>query len=176
MKTSRRAFGLLLVLLPAAGVRRALAQETPLAPSFSIKEREPRTGTNIRQTVVAFNLPLDKSYQQLTFEQQAIVRDNYVTMHPLDEPPFPADGLGPFFTVLQKGATKLQAEGDLVLHVAVGIDGRPTAAKVVKAPSQEFGEFAASAALLTGFKPALCKGHPCAMEFPVRLSFTRGVR
>jgi hypothetical protein len=176
MRTSHRAFGLLVVLLHAAGAEGTHAQEAPATPNYSVKQPEARTGTNIRQTIVVFNLPLNKTYQELSFEQQAIVRESYVAMHPLDEPPFPVAGLGPFFTVLQKGATTLRAEGDLVLHVAVGSGGRPTAAKVVKAPSQEFGEFAASAALLTGFKPALCKGQPCAMEFPVRLSFSRGSR
>ena len=176
MKTARCIIDCLLLPLLAASAQCALAQDTTPAPSLTIKESEPRTGTSIRRTVVTYNLPLNKTYHQLTHEQQEVVRDNYVALHPLDEPPFPAAGLGPLFTTLQKGATAFRAEGELVVFVAVGSDGRPTAATIVKTPNQKFGEFAGSATLLTIFKPALCIGQPCAMEFPVRLSLTRMLR
>lgn len=149
------------------------AQSASPEPSYSIKEANPQTGTSVRYPVVTSTLPLNKTYVQLTPEQQAVVRSNYVALHPLDEPPFPADGLGPLFAALQKGATALEAEGELILYVVVDRDGRPMTASLVKSPNPKFGEFAASVALLTTFKPGLCKGQPCVMEFPVRMSLSR---
>lgn len=173
MKTASVHIGSALSMALSAWSPCAFSQDTSPAPSYSIKETEPRTGTSIRYAVVTSTLPLNKRYDQLAPEQQAVVRSNYVALHPLDEPPFPADGLGPLFAALQKGATALQADGELVIYVAVDREGRPTTATLVQSPNPRFGEFAASATLLTNFKPGLCKGQPCAMEFPVRLSFSR---
>ena len=167
-------------------VAAALALALPLAPlhaqapeppaRYTIKEDQPRTGTSLRQALVTSSLPLDKRYAELTPAQQAQVRGYYEALHPLDEPPFPADGLGPLMSALQKGASKLEAEGELLLYVTVGPDGNARSARLMRSPDPTFGEFALSAALLTRFKPALCRGEPCTMEYPVHQRFERVLR
>ena len=43
--------------------------------------------------------------------------------------------------------------------------------KAIGSPSPEMAKAAASIILLSKFKPAVCKGEPCKMEFPFTFKF-----
>jgi hypothetical protein len=43
--------------------------------------------------------------------------------------------------------------------------------KAIGSPSPEMTQFAASVLLLTKFKPAICGGQPCKMDYPFRFAF-----
>lgn len=92
-------------------------------------------------------------------------------MNKRDEPPFPADGLKPLLHAISKGQSKLLVRGELRLVADVGPDGSVLSVQALGSPSTEMTEFAASVLVLTKFKPAVCKGQPCKMQFPLYLNF-----
>jgi hypothetical protein len=95
-------------------------------------------------------------------------------VEPGDEPPFPADGLAPLYDTIRLGQQKLKVRGDLEVAVTVGSGGDAIDVQVLKSPSTEMTEFAASILLMTKYKPAVCKGQPCRMQFPVSIRFDAG--
>jgi hypothetical protein len=160
--TKRSLVSLLLAL--AAGS--ALAQSEP---SYSMKEAEAHVGTMIKKDASYSDLPFNKTYEQLTEEQQAKVKSYYVSMGPGDEPPFPAAGLGKIFSALQQVHGILLEEGYLDLGVMVDANGRAQSIKVYGAPDQQVARAMANVLVLQKYKPALCKGQPCEQEFPLRV-------
>lgn len=152
----------------------SLAQAGPAQAGFTIKQEQPETGSNIRRDSVSGALPYDKRYGELTSEQQRMFRSRYVEMAEGDEPPFPQDGLGPMYTAIAK-ANELAgaAVGKLEMDVFVDETGRATKVELIKSPDPRLSKYVATIAMLTQFKPALCKGKPCAMGFPISIVFTR---
>ncbi|NRF72476.1 energy transducer TonB [Aquincola sp. S2] len=139
---------------------------------YSIKEEHPPLGSAIRRhAVFGSPIPINKRYEELTASEKALVNQVYENVQPGDEPPFPADGLKPIHEAMRKAQAKLLVEGDLILIVTVGPNGSPTAVKVIGSPSAEMTNFAATVLLLTRFKPAVCQGSPCQMQFPFAFNF-----
>jgi hypothetical protein len=175
MKTTAKALRLILAaaLAPACSV--ALAQDAAAKPGFSMKEDYPRTGTNIRRSTMSGGaLPFDKSYAELSPEQQRMLKSRYEQMEEGDEPPYPVDGMGPLLQALSKANQAARGGlGVLSLEVMVDATGTPTKVEVLESPDAKLSQYAAHIAMLTRFKPALCKGTPCAMGFPVGMNFVR---
>lgn len=141
-------------------------------PEYGIKEDQPRTGSRIRQnavgpTRIAVNLP----YERLSPEDKAQLHDYYEHIADGDEPPFPRHGLRAVLDPIRQAQAKLLAEGNLFLIVTVGPDGKAKEVKAIGSPSPEMTRFAAQVLVLTPYKPALCSGQPCAMDFPLRMTF-----
>jgi hypothetical protein len=130
------------------------------------------TGTLMRKELMwSSTIPVNKRYGQLTPEQKADLHAMYESIAPGDEPPFPVDGMKSIFNALKKGQAKLVAEGDLNLAVTIDADGKPTEVKDYGSHGNpEMTKFAAMVLLMTKFKPAVCSGQPCAMEFPFKLN------
>jgi hypothetical protein len=148
----------------------ALAQATP--PVFSIKESEPRLGSLIkRNSAWATTIPLNRRYGELTQEQKVAFHANYEQIADGDEPPFPVDGLRPIVDALTKAQGKLLVKGDLRLLVDVDANGDAVSVSAVGSPSPEMTKVAASVLLLTKYKPAVCAGQACKMQYPFSLSF-----
>lgn len=139
----------------------------------SIKQTTPNTGTNIPRDEVISELPFDKTYSQLTPDQQWRVKAQYERMEASDEPPFPIDGLGPLYKAISKGQQILHASGVLDIHVQINSKGEATSVSMVKSPSDEMTRYVAHVAMLTKYKPAVCSGQPCAMPFPIRINLQR---
>jgi hypothetical protein len=119
------------------------------------------------------SIPLNKTYAELTPRQKADFHALYQSMAPGDEPPFPLEGMKPIFTALKKAQYKLKARGELNFAVTVGPDGKATKVEDYGSTDKhEMSEFAGSVLLMTKFKPAVCNGKPCAMQFPFRLRLT----
>ncbi|MGH8863469.1 MAG: energy transducer TonB [Burkholderiales bacterium] len=144
-------------------------------PQYVIRDDAPRTGSILRHRQAAkFPIPVNRSYDKLTPEQKAVVHSWYEHMELGDEPPFPADGLVPLYDAIQRGQRKLMVRGELEMAVTVGPDGKATEVHVMKSPSPEMTQFVGSVLLLTKYKPAVCKGLPCRMQFPLSLRFDPG--
>ena len=114
-------------------------------------------------------IPFDKSYELLTPAQQARVKSMYESMGAGDEPPFPVGGLGALYDPLTKGHQRLLVEGPFIAEVMVNSKGEGISIAVLKTPSERVTKFVAGVALLTNYKPGLCKGAPCEMAFPIRM-------
>jgi hypothetical protein len=161
-----------LVLIPAL----TLAGEPLSQKRYSIKHDDPSTGTHVARDRIVGSIPLDKRYSELTREQQDALKSQYEQMAENDEPPFPVDGLGPLYKgiaevhkqFLRRGFG-LGADGFLALHVQVDSQGKATSVSAYRSPDPEMTKYAATVAMLTKYKPAVCVGQPCAMIFPIRI-------
>jgi hypothetical protein len=116
-------------------------------------------------------LPFDKSYEQLSAQQQARIKFSYEAMSDGDEPPFPVGGLRTLYVPITRAFQRLLVRGDFFAEVEIGADGNPVAMAVFKSPDPEITKVVSGIVLLSRFKPARCKGVPCAMAFPVHIAF-----
>lgn len=149
----------------------ACQAQAPEQPRYVLKESQ--TGSAIAREVLTSLLPLNKDYAQLTAEEKAMMRSQYVEMKPEDEPPYPVGGVGKLYDTIRQGASRLNVHGQFSIVVRVGSDGAATGAEVLQAPTAESGRFVASAGVLTQYKPAVCAGQACAMDFPIRTTVIR---
>jgi hypothetical protein len=139
---------------------------------YGIKNDLPTAAFRLRPYAVGpFNLPINKQYHELSASEKQELHSYYEHMGEGDEPPFPAEGLRPLFRAISKGQQQLLVEGDLFLIADVDTDGAVTSVKAIGSPSEDMTKFAASVLMLTKFKPALCKGQPCKMQFPLSFRF-----
>jgi hypothetical protein len=146
----------------------ASAGEPEEAAQFTVRQEAPTIGSNVRRDIVkSENIPLNRQYAQLTAEQKAAVKSDYEKMSDTDEPPFPADGLLPVYKYLSIAHEKnsMQNSGKMTLYVTVDKDGKPQAVSVHESPDQTLTKVAAYALMEQKFKPALCNGTPCSMQF-----------
>jgi hypothetical protein len=146
------------------------ATPDPDSPQYTIESEVigARFGTALATWTV---LPFNRTYSQLSDRQKALVRSYYVAMAETDEPPYPADGLRAIFGPIASGQSKLMVKGDFDAEVVVGADGVPIEVLVFRSPHKSVTTFIANLAMLVRFKPAVCGGVPCRMNFPIRIGF-----
>ena len=172
MTASLRGGCLASLWLAVALVPAARAEEPLPPPQYSIKQSVPDTGTRIpRKIVQGSAIPLNRSYAQLTEEEQQLVKSQYEAMRPLDEPPFPVTGLRPIHEAIAEMQRRLLVQGDLSMAAEIDAQGTVTSVSVYRSPDPKLTEAAAKVLMLTPFKPALCSGQPCKMSFPLRVTF-----
>lgn len=149
----------------------ASAQES--RSEYTIKEPEPRTGSLISRNLVSGSpIAINKRYHELSAEEKARLNSYYDHVEPGDEPPFPEKGLSPMYAALSKAQAKLLVTGELFVVAAIDANGDASQARVLRSPDPEMSKFSASLLLLTKFKPALCGGNPCKMDYPLFFNFT----
>jgi hypothetical protein len=142
-------------------------------PVYAMKQDAPSTGTNIpRKVVTSSEIPINRRYAELTPAEQEMVKSRYEAMMPLDEPPYPADGLVPLFNAVRKVQDAVLAQGELTMFVEVNQQGEATAVSVLKSPDPKLTQAVAAVLMLTKYKPALCRGQPCSMGYPFRMNFS----
>lgn len=110
--------------------------------------------------------PLDRAYKRFTEREKQAFKDFYEPMLPDDEPPFPAEGLKPVIQKLSRLVGLLKIEGEVVLHITINAQGEATGFKVFRATNPQVVEAVAKVFAQTPFKPAVCDGQPCEMDFP----------
>ena len=161
-----------LAAVMAACCTAAVAQEETPEAVYRIKD-ETHLGSNIPRTVVvATVVPINLRYSQFTEAHKAALRSLYESMPPDDEPPFPADGLKPLYDALWRVHHKLLVRGELSLVATVLPDGTVSQVQALQSPDPELTRAAASLLMATPFKPAVCHGQPCRMDYPLRMRFT----
>ena len=148
-----------------------MAQSAPT--DYTIREDEPHhsaliLNTRMRTDSVAIN----KRYHELSAQDRARLHSWWQSIPEGDEPPFPANGLKSIHSAMLKAQDMLSVEGDLYLVATVDSNGDVIQVKTVGSPSAEMTKFAASVVGLTKFKPAICGGKPCQMDFPFSYKFT----
>ncbi len=149
------------------------ASQESARKSYTIKDPSYAIGSRIRRDIVTgFNVPAQKTYAEFNAEEKLAVRAAYGPMAANDEPPYPAKGLKPIYTLISQGQQRARAEGDLFLIVQVGADGQGKTVTMIGSPSPELTKFAAHVVLQAEYKPARCDGKPCEMPFPFRMRFT----
>ena len=139
----------------------------PNTPTRNVQEATSQTGTILRKDLRwTSKIPLNKTYGELTAEQKAELHKMYETLPPGDEPPFPAEGIKPIFNAIKKAQRVLQARGALDLAVTVGPDGKATKIDdYSNLHSAQMADVAQQVLMLTKYKPAMCSGTPCTMQY-----------
>lgn len=140
--------------------------------TYVLRAREGNTDSRIPRALAYAAVPTNKSWAQLTPEQQEVIRGSYKALAPGDEPPYPLKGPGKLFAALSQAVGKLDAHGQLRLFVLVGADGKAKSVSVLGKPEPEMLRFAAAAVMLEPYKPAMCDGKPCEMLYPFCFEFT----
>jgi hypothetical protein len=147
------------------------AQLAP-APKLNYKEETAGTGTRIRrETLLESWLPLNQTYAQMSSEYQRKLRGVYANMPDDDEPPFPLRGLGPSIEQLRKVHSLIGGLGEMKLILSVDEQGNVGDVSVYSASNERMAYYGAILLSKEKFKPGLCHGVPCAMEFMYRFEY-----
>ena len=150
-------------------VNACLAQSTP---QYRVKESIAPTGSLIKRYVVqGSSIPVNRTYEELTPEQKVAVNSYYEAIPPGDEPPFPLEGLKPIYGAIAAAQQKLLVKGELILVASIDAQGNATQVKAIGSPSAAMTQAAARIIVFSRFKPAMCSGVPCPMDFPFRFVF-----
>jgi hypothetical protein len=140
---------------------------------FGLKEEHPAVGSHLRRNSAIGFAPMNATWQELTPEQQALIRGAYPALDDGDEPPYPLKGTAAWYGDVAKLYRRFtDYRGNALVYVTVGADGKPTTASTFGVPHQEFARYLAMVAMIQRFKPALCAGTPCAMVYPIKFLFT----
>jgi Gram-negative bacterial TonB protein C-terminal len=155
-----------------AGLNASNAMAQSARSEFAIKEYLPRAGTSIlRDALKSPRVPVNKRFAELNAEERKALQGYYENFDAANEPPFPTEGLKPVMELLVKMQNKLVDNGALRLMVTIDAAGVAKSVKVIESTSPEMAKAAAGVMMFTKFKPALCKGQPCEMDFPLHVEF-----
>jgi hypothetical protein len=116
-------------------------------------------------------VPPEKSYAQLTPEQKRSVKGNYDKMPDADEPPYPLNGLASILRASEKLQHSLLVRGELSMAATIDAHGNATSVEVYKSPDPQMAKAMAGVLMLEKYKPAVCNGSPCQMQYPFRMNF-----
>ncbi|MFZ6657678.1 hypothetical protein [Undibacterium sp. TJN19] len=167
------AFVKIIFSLAALNAVAAYAQQPVSAPEFNLKQERASTGSNIqRNAVTGLNVPINKAYADLTPEQKKLVKSRYEKMDEADEPPYPLNGVKDLYRVIAKGQDALHLQGELVIFAEINEEGKPTSVGVVKSPDARMSQLVAMELMNEQFKPAICKGQACKMNYPLHITLT----
>lgn len=141
-------------------------------PRKQFEVRVDETGTRLGRAAIRSALPLNRRYAELDAAEKAQLRADYEGMPAEDEPPFPADGLLTIFTAVKDGMDKMGALGTLTLVADVDSAGKVRHVDSFGKVDPDFARFASRVLVATPFKPGLCAGKPCNMQYVLRLQFS----
>jgi hypothetical protein len=126
---------------------------------------------SIDRIVMRGALPYDRSYEQLTPEQKAVLRAEYDSVGPNDEPPYPKYGLADVADAVSRMSVRDTIEGEVVLTVRVDEHGDAKSVSIYKTPDTRLSNLVALMVTRSKFKPGLCEGRPCAMDYVFKYYF-----
>lgn len=130
------------------------------------------SNSRIRQELAVSTAPMDASWANLSTEQKNFLKSAYLALEEGDEPPHPLNGSRELIAGVVKINQKLGAiEGTLRLHVLVGADGSAKLVKAIVSPHPEVTKYFSTLAGLQRYKPAICRGQPCEMIYPIQFKF-----
>jgi hypothetical protein len=133
---------------------------------YSLAPDRPVTGTLIaRPLITGARIPIDKSYAELSPEQQSLLKADYPNMGASDEPPFPRNGLKAVSQAIADADVISSVRGELIMQVSVSSSGDATSVSTVRSPDARIARIATTALQREKYKPAVCHGQPCAMPF-----------
>ncbi len=112
-------------------------------------------------------VPPWKGYAQLTPDEKSVVRAGYGALGAGDEPPYPLAGTQAIIRAIHRDAAPAGRESTVHVVARVSADGTVEHVDVRSAPYPAMGQRLASMLKKSAFKPAMCKGEPCAMEYPL---------
>jgi hypothetical protein len=140
---------------------------------FALVSTEERTGSHIRSRLAFGPLPLDLGFDELTPEQQRLVRSYYPALDAGDTPPYPVNGGKELYNFL---VALIRHRGDMkdeiLVYVAVDADAKVTSVSTIGNLDLKQKRLISAAAGLLKYKPAQCGSQPCPGVVPFSLSLT----
>jgi len=127
----------------------------------------------VPQDIILSAAPFDGRYAELSPQQKAALADDYQNLPAGDEPPYPLYGLRHMIRPLVQYADVAGPVGPLVASVVVDSQGKPGAVTIYRSPDPEVARIVAAALSFEKFKPAVCHGQPCKMDYVLRLEFPK---
>lgn len=141
----------------------------------NVKEEVPETGTRVPKTIASSQrFPLNKKWSELSEEDRAAFRSQYEDMPDTDEPPYPVDGMASIFRQLSIEAGRAGVYGEFIIDVTVNPEGKGTKVTLVKYSSVAAARVVAYVLVHAKYKPAVCHGKPCTMDFPFSVKLVMG--
>ena len=125
----------------------------------------------VDRIVMRGTLPYDRSYEQLSPEQKAALRAEYDSVGPNDEPPYPKYGLADVADAVSRMSVRDPIEGEVILTVRVDERGDAKSVSIYKTPDARLSNLIALMVTRSKFKPGLCEGRPCAMDYVFKYYF-----
>ncbi len=113
--------------------------------------------------------PLNKPYRRFSEEEKAALRALYVDMPSTDEPPFPEDGLMHLLSDLGAYASRLKQAENVAIAVTVNDAGEATSVRLLQYRNIETAKAVAYFLVKERYKPGVCNGLPCKMDFPFHI-------
>lgn len=113
-----------------------------------------------------------RSYQQLTAAEKDRLHQLYESIPPGDEPPYPLQGVWSYSDPLGEIALRRQLVGSLTVLLDIDSGGQVIGLNLLAAP--EGAPWTAIEQILKAipFKPAVCSGQACAMQYLVQMDFS----
>lgn len=163
----------MVAILVLASIPVFAARAQALEPEIAAEAAKPRSSSQVKRDFswAPSTIPTRLKYHELNQAQKLLLNRAYEHIAEGDEPPYPKEGLRPVFAALQKGHELLSAQGKLILIVDVDEAGTATSVRAIGSPSPEMTKFASAVLGLTAFKPSMCGGTPCKMQYPFCIIF-----
>jgi hypothetical protein len=140
---------------------------------FTLRDGEARGGPHIRRDAAAGAVAPNRRYAELSGGDKRALRAAYDGMAADDEPPFPANGMARLQKTIRAASGRLPEQGPLRMLVRVDSRGDASAVEILRSPGDKTSKLAAAALMAEKYKPGLCRGVPCAMEFGYSAEATR---
>jgi hypothetical protein len=139
------------------------------AAQFAMRSGEALTGSHLINKVVFANLPVDQSFEQLTADQQRLVRSYYPALDAGDEPAYPVHGARDLYKLLVALVRNVDIVDSIQIYVALDADANVTSVTTISNIDQQAKNLIAAGAGLLKYKPARCGGQSCAGVVPFNL-------
>jgi len=160
-----------LALCAALGVGASSAAQAAAGDARQYQVADVLTGSVVPQAIITGPLPFDSTYAALTAEQKAVLSDEYESLPRGDEPPFPAYGIRHMVRPLISFVETYNPVGPLIAAAEIDSRGNAVAVTVYQSPDPQLSRLVTGAMTFEKFKPASCKGKPCAMQYVLRVNF-----
>jgi hypothetical protein len=133
--------------------------------------RDVLVGSVLAQPIVNGPVPFDVPYAALTPGQKAVLFQDYESLSPGDEPPFPLYGIRHLIRPVIPFAETWNPKGPLVASVDVDSKGDAISVTIYKSPDPQLTRLVSHALAVEKYKPGACQGQPCRMQYVLRLDF-----
>lgn len=144
----------------------------PASAGARYRLTEDTTGSLLKETRISnISVPPEKSWSELSDLDKERVKASYEPMAKDDEPPYPLHGPRRLLLASLQVRHHLRLEGLLDLVATIDPEGKVLEIKVYRSPDDEVTPVIAALLASETFKPAVCSGKPCQMEYRLAIDF-----
>jgi hypothetical protein len=139
---------------------------------YRLLEPEARTGSHRLEDIAHGPVPLDLGFDELTPDQQRVVRARYPALDRGDDPPYPRKGPKQLYAMLGKIGSRLDMQMDMRIYVTLDADAKVTSVATFGQLDPDVRAMIGAAATRIKYTPARCGGKACPGVVPFDLKLT----